>query len=42
MHDVINGQIVPALGPGQGFALIVIALALAHLLQSLWRHRRFK
>lgn len=36
MNDVLNGQIVPALGQGQAIVLIVVSLAVASLLRRLW------
>jgi len=37
MNEVINGQIVPALGPWQGGILIIATFAVAYLLQRLRR-----
>lgn len=35
MNEVINGQIVPALGQWQGAVLIIVTLAVAYLLERL-------
>jgi hypothetical protein len=37
MDDVINGQIIPAIGQWQGTILIVASLAVASLLGRAWR-----
>ena len=37
MEDVINGQIIAALGQWQGPSLIVASLAVASLLGRAWR-----
>lgn len=35
MNEVINGQIVPALGQWQGAILIIVTFAVAYLLERL-------
>jgi len=37
MNEVINGQVVPALGQWQATILIIASLAVASLLRRLWR-----
>jgi hypothetical protein len=39
MDDILNGQIIPALGQWQGAILIVASLAAASLLGRAWRRR---
>jgi hypothetical protein len=37
MNEVLNGQIVPALGQSQAIILIIVCLAVASLLRLVWR-----
>jgi hypothetical protein len=39
MSDVVNGQVVPALGQWQGALLIVVSLVAACVIRLIRRHR---
>lgn len=39
MDEVINGQIVAALGQWQVASLIIVSLVAAYLIQCLWKAR---
>jgi hypothetical protein len=40
MDELMNGQIVPALGQWQAAVLIVLSLSLASLLRRVWKLRK--